>query len=191
MPSLPSMIRALAMAALAITLSGCLGTKPDAPDNPFAPTLDPRGEAVDGLVVGHRLMEAHEYQLALEAYTRAAGEKGLTGEVLVALGSANLALGRLNQSEKLLRRAVVAEPDWPEAWNNLGVVLMERGKTAEASKIFEKAYALDNGENDSIRDNLRLALAKLDNTVYDDEQDHQFQLVRRGSSDYLIRSDDV
>ena len=146
---------------------------------------------MDGLVVGHRLMEAREYQLALEAYTRAAGEKGLTAEVLVALGSANLALGRLNQSEKLLRRAVVAEPDWPEAWNNLGVLLMERGKTAEASKIFEKAYALDNGENDSIRDNLRLALAKLDNTVYDDRQDHQFQLVRRGSSDYLIRSDDV
>ncbi|MBV2361687.1 tetratricopeptide repeat protein [Thalassococcus sp. CAU 1522] len=169
---------------LAACSPGGLGTSRD---TPFAPGLDPRGEAVDGLVVGHRLMEAGQYDQALQAFTRAAGEKGLTGEVLVALGSANLALGRLNQSETLLRRAVAAEPDWPEAWNNLGVVLIERGQTAEAAEIFRRAFALDNGESDSIRDNLRLALAKMENSDYGDELEQEYKLVRRGSGSYLIR----
>ncbi|MCR8550073.1 tetratricopeptide repeat protein [Salipiger sp. P9] len=153
----------------------------------YAPALDPRGTAVDGLVVGHRLMAAGQYELALDAYTRAAGEHGLTAEVLTSLGSANLALGRLNQSEPLLRRAVDTEPLWAEAWNNLGVVLIERGKTAEAAEVFRRAYALDNGESDAIRDNLRLALAKLDNPDYGEGGQQEYKLVRRGSGSYLIR----
>lgn len=181
-----TVIRALAALLLASSLSACLGGQSRDPANPFAPTVDTHAEAVDGLTVGHRLMEAKEYQLALEAYTRAINEKGLTAEVLVALGSANLALGRLNQSEKLLRRAVKADPEWPEAWNNLGVLLMETGKTGEAAKVFEKAYALDNGENDSIRDNLRLALAKLENTSYGPEEEKDFRLIRYGNSSYEI-----
>lgn len=152
----------------------------------YAPSLDPRGEAVDGLVVGHRLMDAGEHELALDAYTRAISTHGMNAEVLTALGSANLALGRLNQSEKLLRRAIETEGDWAEAWNNLGVVLMERGKIAEAVEVFRRAYALDNGQNDSIRDNLRLALAKLENSGYGEAIEQEFKLVRRGSNVYQI-----
>lgn len=153
----------------------------------YAPGLDPRGQAVDGLEVGHRLMEAGQHDMALDAFMRAAGDHGLTPEVLVALGSANLALGRLNQSERLLRRAVEAEPDWPEAWNNLGVVLIERDNTAEAVEVFKRAFALDNGESTSIRDNLRLAIAKLENSGYGDAEQQDYKLVRRGSGSYLIR----
>ncbi|KUF11297.1 tetratricopeptide repeat protein [Pseudoponticoccus marisrubri] len=154
---------------------------------PFAPSVDPRGETVDGLVVGHRLMQAGQYELALEAFTRAAGRQGLTGEVLVALGSANLGLGRLSQSESQLRRAIKVEPDWAEAWNNLGVVLIEQGETAEAAEVFRRAFALDNGQSDSIRDNLRLALAKLENSDYGSETEQDYKVVRRGSGQYLIR----
>lgn len=175
---------AFALLAVAACSSGGLGSSAD---SPFAPPLDPRAETVDGLVVGHRLMEAGEYELALEAFTRAAGEQGLTGVVLVALGSANLALGRLNQSETLLRRAVKDQATWPEAWNNLGVVLIERGKTAEAAEVFRRAYALDNGQSDSIRDNLRLALAKSENSAYGADTQQEYKLVRRGSGQYLIR----
>ncbi|MGP6086417.1 tetratricopeptide repeat protein [Antarctobacter jejuensis] len=139
------------------------------------------------MTVGHRLMAAQQYELALDSFTRAAGEQGLTGEVLMALGSANLALGRLHQAEPLLRRAVKAEPDWPEAWNNLGIVLIELGEYSEASQVFRRAYALDNGESDSIRDNLRLALAKLENPVYDEPLEQEYKIVRRGTGDYLIR----
>jgi Flp pilus assembly protein TadD len=140
---------------------------------------------IDGLIVGHRLMEAGEYQLALDAYTRAAGQQGLNVDTLSALGSANLRLGRLNQAEVLLRRAVAEDADFAPAWNNLGVVLMELGKTGEAAESFRRAFATDNGNSDQIRDNLRLALAKLDNPFYTGVQElDEFQLVRRGPDDY-------
>ncbi len=157
-------------------------------DSPFAPGPDLRADAVDGVEVGHRLMQAGEYELALEAFTRAALDQGLTPEILTSMGSANLGLGRLGQAETLLRRAVREEPEWPEAWNNLGVLLMEQGKTAEAVQIFKKAFALDDGESTSIRDNLRLALAKSENSDNNVLQEQQYKLVRRGSSDFLIRT---
>ena len=94
---------------------------------------------------------------------------------------------RLGQAEKLLREAVEKDETHPEVWNNLGVVLMERGKLAEAQLTFRKAYALDNGESDAIRDNLRLALAKSENSVTIPDQEDSYKLVRRGSGDYLVR----
>jgi Flp pilus assembly protein TadD len=165
--------------------TGGLSAKSD--DSPFAPDVDPDGDSVNGLIVGHRLMEAGQYELAMDAFKRAAVSDGLTPEILVALGSSNLALGRLNQAEKLLRRVIDEKPRWSEAWNNLGVVLMERGEDAEASEVFRRAYALDNGESDAIRDNLRLALEKLDNPGYGETIEQDYKLVRRGSSQYLIR----
>lgn len=154
----------------------------------FAPGVA-GGGGVDGLIVGHRLMAAGEYQLALEAYLRAAGRQGLNVDTLSALGSANLRLGRLGQAEELLRRAVDEDPDFPAAWNNLGVLLMEKGNIAEAVEAFRRAFATDNGNSDQIRDNLRLALAKRDDLVYVDPQENEeFQLVRRGTGDYVLLS---
>lgn len=153
----------------------------------YAPALDPRGDAVDGQLVGHRLMAAGEYELALEAYLRAAGKNGIDSELLTSLGSANLALGRLHQAERQLREAVKIDPKWPEAWNNLGVALMEQDKTSEASEVFRRAYALDNGQSDAIRDNLRLALAKMQNPGYSEPEQEDFQLIRQGGGTYLIR----
>ncbi len=176
-----------AIAALA-AMAACAPERIGGPEGgPNAPGVDLRGEAEDSVTVAHRLMAAGQYELALDAFTRAALDQGMTAEILTGLGSANLGLGRLGQAEEMLRRAVKAAPDWPEAWNNLGVVLMERGKTAEAGEIFRRAYALDNGESDAIRDNLRLALAKLENPVNNEQQNQEFKLVRRGSSDFLIR----
>lgn len=143
-------------------------------------------QSVDGLLVGHRLMEAGEYELALKAYLRAAAEQGMTIDVLSALGSVNLRLGRLGQSEKLLRQAVKEDPTFVPAWNNLGVVLMETGQVGEASRVFQTAYALDSGESDSIRKNLRLALEKIDNPTYAEEDVSDYELVRRGSGSYLL-----
>ena len=159
-------------------------------DSPYAPTGHPlRGNSVDGLIVGHRLMAAGEYELALKAYYRAAGKLGLNADVYSALGSANLKLGRLGQSETLLRKAVKEDAQFAPAWNNLGVVLMERGKSGEAKRVFQTAYALDSGESDSIRDNLRLAIAKSEETEYIDGNDNNnFSLVRRGSGEYLLLS---
>ena len=71
-------------------------------------------------------------------------------------------------------------PDFAPAWNNLGVLLMEKGEFAEAAEIFRRAFATDNGNSDEIRENLRLALAKRDAAIYDPSQENQdFELVRR------------
>ena len=157
-------------------------------DSPFAPAVDRREDAVDGLLVGHRLMAAGEYELAIRAYLRAAAEQGTTVDVLSALGSANLRLGRLGQAEDLLRRALEQDREFVPALNNLGVVLIEQGEVAEASQIFRAAVAADSGESDSIRANLALALSKLENSSYPSPQNTNFALVRRGTGDYRILS---
>ena len=157
-----------------------------AADSPFAPA--PAGgdaDFVDGLTVGHRLMASGEYELALKAYFRAAAEEGVNVDVLSAIGSANLQLGRLNQAEQILRRATELDETFPPAWNNLGVVLMERGEFGEASRVFRIAFALENGESAEIRDNLRLALAKLGDPTYS-EPESDFRLVRRGPGFFRI-----
>ncbi len=180
---LKNLVRAsLALATLAACDAG--GLQPSA-SNGFAPQGVAQGEkSVDGLIVGHRLMAAGEYELALESYTRAAAEQGVNVDVLSAIGSANLQLGRLGQAEQVLRRATELDETFPPAWNNLGVVLMETGRYGEASRVFRVAFALDNGESAEIRENLRLALAKLENPDYSAAED--YRLVRRGPGYFQI-----
>ncbi len=178
--------------ALCLSLAACgntggFGTRDATRNVPFG--ADARGEGVDGLLVGHRLMEAGEYDLALRSYLRAAGEQGINVDVLSAIGSANLQLGRLGQAEQILRRALELEPTFVPAMNNLGVALMGRNKVGEARGVFQQAYALDSGETDAIRENLRLAIAKSENEVYEEAVDEpSFSLVRRGQGEYLLLS---
>lgn len=156
-------------------------------DSPYAPgTTGNEAKVIDGLVVGHRLMAAGEHELALKAYYRAAARHGATAEVLSAIGSANLALGRLGQAEQILRRAIEADQRSVPAWNNLGVVLMEQGNYAEAARVFRMAFALDSGQTDAIRENLRRALAKIEQPSYVPSNNEKFSLVRRGNGQYLL-----
>lgn len=178
--------RAIAAILGFLLLAGC--AERGLPENPFAPGVAHKGPTVDAMVVGHRLMAAGEYELAMDAFYRAAIEQGMTTDILAGLGSANLHLGRLGQAEDLLRKAIDKDGAAPEAWNNLGVVLMEKGETGEAAQVFRRAYALDNGQSDSIRDNLRLALAKFENSGYDTGQEQDYKLIRHGSGEYLIRT---
>jgi tetratricopeptide (TPR) repeat protein len=187
--------RILALTALA-SLAACgdtggagfPGRDAVARNAPFG--ADPGAEGVDGLIVGHRLMEAEEYDLALKAYLRAAGEKGATVDVLSAIGSANLKLGRLGQAERILRQAVEIDPEFVPALNNLGVVLMERAEYGEARILFQRAFAADSGRTDSIRENLRRAIAESEEAVYAGaEEKPRFTLVRRGYGSYELLSE--
>lgn len=194
-PALP----ALALAAL-IAASGCVRqeftttTKGTSLTEVRQGLKPPRGtkrvtEDVDGLLVGHRLMAAGEYELALKAYTRAAGDQGLSADVLSALGSANLHLGRLNQAEELLRLATTKDDRFVPAWNNLGVVLRTQGRIAEAAQIFRLAYGLDNGNSEEIRQNLSKIIAIQEKTGYDPKREKEnFELVRRGNGSYQLLS---
>ena len=167
--------------------TGGLGAGDVARNAPYG--ADKNGAGVDGLLVGHRLMEAGEYELALRSYLRAAGEQGINADVLSAIGSANLQLGRLGQAEQILRRALEIEPTFVPALNNLGVALMGRNKVGEARAVFQQAYALDSGETDAIRENLRLAIAKSEDEAYDQPvEEANFSLVRRGQGEYLLLS---
>lgn len=177
-------ILGLTITTLAACDTGGLGASKD---SPFAPTGTSNAAAVDGLEVGDRLMAAGQYELALDAYTRAAVDHGLTADVLNSVGWANLALGRLGQAEKQFKDSLDLDENRADTWNNLGVILMEKNEYSQAVQNFQKAYALDNGESDSIRDNLRLALAKMENPSYDDGKS-EYKLVRRGGGDYLIRT---
>ncbi len=185
-------MRRLSALAVILTLAACssggLGFSHDTPNRP--PKADRSKEGVDGLLVGHRLMEAGEYDLALKAYLRAAGEQGVNVDVLSAIGSANLKLDRLGQAEQILRRAVELDPTFVPAQNNLGVVLMERGKLGEARAVFQQAFALDSGQTDSIRENLKLAIARTESGVYSEPEDGpeepKYNLMRRGTGEYVL-----
>lgn len=158
------------------------------PNGLDAPGIDAKAQAEDSIEVGNRLMAAGEYELALEAFSRAALEQGMTTQVLTSLGTANVGLRRLGQAEKLLRRAVEDDTDWPVAWNNLGVLLMEKQEYPEAAQVFQRAFALDNGESDAIRDNLRLALAKMENPVNNTPQEQQeYTLEQLGDGQFTLR----
>ncbi len=175
-------------ACLAACSPGGLGFGQGTANRP--PPADASEKGVDGLLVGHRLMEAGEFDLALKAYLRAAAEEGINVDVLSALGSANLKLDRLGQAEQLLRRAVEMDPSFVPAQNNLGVVLMERGKLGEARAVFQQAFALDSGQTDSIRENLKLAIARTEGAVYSDTNEGpaepKYNLMRRGTGSFVL-----
>lgn len=176
---------------LAVSLLACEPAPLKSLNNgpPPPPGTETVTEAVDGLIVGHRLMAAGEYELALKAYTRAAGDYGLNVDVLSAIGSANLKLGRLGQAKTMLELALEKDDKFVPAWNNLGVVLASLGKDGEAERVFRLAFALDSGNSAEIQSNLTKAIAKLDKTQYSVEQQQQeYELVRRGNGRYLLLS---
>ncbi|WP_417628836.1 tetratricopeptide repeat protein [Pararhodobacter aggregans] len=178
------MIRQIGVAAL-LALSACTQSGEFSPDGLPGRAVS-AAEDVDGLVVGHRLMEAGEYELAMRAYYRSMAEQGPTVDALSALGSANLRLGRLGQAEQMLRRAIDFDPDFVPAINNLGVVMVEREDWGPAAHLFRTAFALDSGRSEEIRENLRLALANLENSGYTGENNDNFALVRRGNGRFLL-----
>ncbi|PWJ15020.1 tetratricopeptide repeat protein [Jannaschia seohaensis] len=178
-------MRALGPLALVALAVGCTPTDTSvgrgAADLPLvAPGVALGETGVDPLIVGDRLLAAGEAELALDAYLRAAAQRGMTQGVLLSLASANIELGRLGQAEKLLRDVLEDDPDNAGALNNLGVVLLEQGEYGEAHRVLRAAFALQ--PTPEIRDNLRVAGTKLASRTYPDAQnDNAFKLTERGN----------
>ncbi|NKX44185.1 tetratricopeptide repeat protein [Roseicyclus persicicus] len=192
------MMRGLIILTTCAGLGACVGTSDPARLDPLEQAMEvaaPEGtvvlrEGVDQLLVGDRLMDAGQHQLALRAYYRAAAERGLDAEILTAIGSANLRLGRVGQAEDQFRQALDDDDRFVPAWNNLGVALMEQGEYGEARRVFEQAFALDSGRSDAIRDNLRLAIARMENNVYSEANNQNGPgLIRRGGGVYVLLAD--
>ena len=180
---------AASFAALLI-LAGCNSSNFQLGDGervgPSAPLGTPRGQSVDGMTVGDRLMEAGEYELAINAYRRSAAEEGIVAETLSAMGSANLRLGRLHQAKTLLDRALELDDQSVSAWNNLGVVLMNLNEANQARAAFRVAFGLDNGDSDLIRENLILAEKLIREQAIAEGDLADFRLVRYGNGQYYL-----
>ncbi|SFI88363.1 tetratricopeptide repeat protein [Jannaschia pohangensis] len=174
------------MGLLSACSEGVAGRGSVAEDQLFAPGVARGADLVDPLIVGDRLLEAGEADLALSSYVRAASKLGMTTEVRIAMSQANLALGRLGQAERLLRDVIEEEPRNAPALNNLGVVLLEQGEIGEAHIFFKTAFALQ--PTPEIRENLRLSTAKLENAAYSAEQDNAFTLSRRANGAYNLEA---
>jgi Flp pilus assembly protein TadD len=183
-------LRLTVTAFLLITLGACQPTNfaltPDERSGPPVPLGTQRTQSVDGITVGHRLMEAEEFELALSAYQRAASETGVNAEVLSGMGSANLRLGRLQQARTLLEKAVEQYSESASAWNNFGVVLINLGDFQQARQAFRVAYGVDNGNSELIRRNLILANRLIDEQSAEIAREYDFSLVRYGNGSYLL-----
>jgi tetratricopeptide (TPR) repeat protein len=153
-----------------------------------APLGTPLGVSVDGLTVGHRLMAANEYELALDAYTRSISEFGVTSEVLTSIASANMKLGRLGQARQIFYAAVKKDDRNVSAWNNLGVTLIGLQEYAEAREAFKVAFGLDAGKSSEIRDNLLLLDKYNVTTGVEFPREDEFVLVRGGNGVYFLLS---
>ncbi len=191
-------MRGLIILTSAAGLSACLGTSNTDRLDPIDRELEvaaPAGTVVlesevDQILVGDRLMDAGQHELALRAYYRAASNRGLDAEVMTSIGAATLALGRVGQAETQFRQALDIDDTFVPAWNNLGVALMEQSQYGEARRVFEHAFALDSGRSDAIRDNLRLAIARMENTVYSETNNQNGPgLIRRGGGVFELRVD--
>ena len=176
-------------------LMACVNTDDDRRLDPIAQGLEiaaPQGtvvlqDEVNQLLVGDRLLDAGQPELALRAYYRAAGEQGLNPETLTAIGAANLRLGRMGQAESQFRQAIDLDETHVPALNNLGVALMERDAFGEARRVFELAFAHDSGQSDAIRENLRLTIARMENIIYSDDNNQKGPgLIRRGEGVYVL-----
>ena len=180
------------MLAAALVAGACTqsGQEVTLGDGPFAPGVDTNTKGADTSIdVGHRLMNAGEYELALRAYYRTASAEGMSPVLLSSIGAANLGLERLEQAEALLRKAIEQDKELIPAWNNLGVVLVEKGEIGEASRVFRTAFALDAGNSPEIRENLRLALANMEPSDYTPPaNDNDFTLIRQERGQYLLLS---
>ncbi len=77
------------------------------------------------------------------------------------LGNELAKLGRLEEAEASLERAVAIAPGRADAWNNLGSVRLRLGKDAEAGKAYEEAVRLKPDFVVALR-NLAQTLAKAD-----------------------------
>jgi len=179
------MMKLLCVAAL-LALAACQPSSTTfTPDGLAGRSVSPTDD-IDGLLVGHRLMAGGEYELALRAYYRSMAQQGPTVDALSAIGSANLRLGRLGQAEQMLSRALDIDAEFVPALNNLGVVKVENGNWGQAAHLFRNAFALDSGRSEEIRQNLRLALANLEDSGYTEENNNNFALVRRGNGRFLL-----
>jgi len=78
------------------------------------------------LGLGNAAARQRRYDEALALYQRAAAANPGSPEALANVGAAELALGRVTDAERDLRRALALDPEQPQAKRNLALLLARR-----------------------------------------------------------------
>ena len=109
------------------------GVDPPAPDASAA-DLERQGDQLRGEKL---------YLDALDYYHAALGKKPNDGRLLNKVGITELMMQRYKEAKRSFERAIRADHDFADAYNNLGVVFYEARKYGAAVKEYEKAIAKD------------------------------------------------
>jgi protein O-GlcNAc transferase len=106
--------------------------------------LEQQPDNISGLVgSGDCLMALKEYQAALDVYARAHELEPELLPVLFALGTAEVADGRIGQARDHLRQYLEQDDTNPHAHNNLALALARLGDKAGAERHSARAMELD------------------------------------------------
>lgn len=119
---------ALAIAVAAALLSACAG-----------PTADMKKEADARMAMGITYLEQRNIPAAMRELSRASELDPGNPGIDLSLGLAYRARGDSAKAEECFRRAIGKRPDYPEAHNNLGVLLSDLGRGDEAIREYEAA----------------------------------------------------
>lgn len=93
----------------------------------------------------------HEWGLAVDEFQKAFRFDATDPEILHALGSALMEIGRVNEALPFLKRAFELMPEDPEIANDWGLSNLECGFHADAVAAFERAVRLCPGSADYLK----------------------------------------
>jgi len=93
--------------------------------------------------LGYVLMDGGRCTEAIPHFSRAIAERLPTADAYLGLAGCQIATKDLDGAEKTLRQADAVEPDSPVVAANLGMVLSDSRRPAEALAYFERALTLD------------------------------------------------
>ena len=100
-------------------------------------------QAAADLAEGHLALAQQQWEKADAAYTRAAEQRPLAPEPLLALVQLGVKRGQVAQTQSRLEAVLAAHPEHPYADGFLGELLLTRGDAASAIPHFEAATRLN------------------------------------------------
>ncbi len=105
------------------------------------PTVEMKREASARMQMGVTYLEQRDLPSAMRELTKAAELDPENPEIDMTLGLAYQARGDHEKAEEYLRTAIRKNPDYAAAHNNLGNLLVQKGKGEEAIREYEKAVS--------------------------------------------------
>ena len=113
---------------------------------PFSGVTDATEFQRNNLALGSVFFQREYFEQSKAFFERALRDDASSAEALYGLGSVCLKQSRPTEARDFFERAVKAQAGFPEtlpnAWNNLGLLETQRGRTEEAIPLFQQALKL-------------------------------------------------